>query len=384
MEPYTIGVEEEYQLVDPETGGLLSRARDVLAIDWTGETEAEVQETQVEIATRVCGSAAAVDSELRRLRFHAASAAAARDLVPVAAGLHPFSDWREHEYTSKARYLRLLERYGRVIESEHVFGMHVHVEVPEEVDRLAVIGRMRRYLPHLLALSASSPYFLGGDTGYASYRTVLNERLPCSGAPPAFGSEAEYWAFTAGLIEQGVAVDEGTIYWTVRPHHRYPTIEIRCADVCPAIDDAVAIAALARAVITAAAEESLPPDTRQRSAGADAALAADQWQAARFGLEGRVRRPDGGLEPLRDAVLRLLDDVGSTVDALGDAREVEGIPAILERGNGATRMREVDAEQGGLEAVLDWLARETVLGTGMDRRRRQRNGTRENAGRGGA
>lgn len=383
VQPYTIGVEEEYQLVDPASGGLLSRARDVLAIDWTGETEHEVQQTQVEIATRVCGSAAAVDSELRRLRFHAAAAAAARDLVPVAAGLHPFSDWREHEYTSEARYLLLLEQYGRVIESEHVFGMHVHVAVPDGVDRVAVIGRMRRYLPHLLALSASSPFYLGGDTGYASYRTVLNERMPCSGAPPAFGSEAEYWAFTAGLIEQGVAVDEGTTYWTVRPHHRYPTIEIRCADVCPAVDDAVAIASLARALVAAAAEESLPAEAGRGSAGADAALAADHWQAARFGLDGRVRRPDGGLEPLREAVRRLLDDVADTIDTLGDAREAAGVRTILERGNGATRMRAVEAEGGGLEHVLDWLIRETVLGTGMDRRRRQRGEAREDAGGGG-
>ena len=391
MRPYTIGVEEEYQLVDPATRGLVSRARDVLAADWADEAEHEVQRTQLEIATRVCGSAAEIDDELRRLRFHVAAAAASRDLVPVAAGLHPFSDWRDHEATDAPRYRRLLDRYGRVIESEHVFGMHVHVAVPPSVDRMVVINRLRPFLPHLLALSASSPFFLDGDTGYDSYRTVLNDRLPCSGPPPAFDAETDYWAFTAGLIEQDVAVDEGTTYWTVRPHHRYPTIEIRCADVCPSVDDAVAIATLARALVAAAAEGPLPPadaggtaaptsttggggDGRFGAGVADAAGAADQWVASRYGLDGRIRTAGGALSSFRDAITTVVGVLGPVARRLGDEAHVAGIHRILERGNGATRMRAVAARHGDWAPLVDWLARETVLGTGMDRRRDQRDG----------
>lgn len=369
VEPYTVGVEEEYQLVDPATGELVSRARDVLSIDWAGETGHEVQETQVEIATRVCTGADELGHELRRLRLHAATAAAARDLVPVAAGLHPFSAWQEHEHTRAPRYRRLIDRYGRVLESEHVFGMHVHVAVPPEADRMAVIARMRRYLPHLLALSASSPFFEGGDTGYVSYRTILNERLPCSGPPPPLDSESDYWAFTAALIEQGVALDQGTTYWTVRPHYLHPTIEIRCADVCPRVQDAVAIAALARALVAAAAEGILPDDDDTAPA-ADVTRRADHWQAARFGLEGCVRR-DGGLEPIGEDVRRLIDALAPVFERLGDAGELHRLMEIVERGSGARRMRSVAARYG-LTALMGWLAGETVLGTGMDRRADQR------------
>lgn len=372
MQPYTVGVEEEYQLVDPSTGGLVSRARDVLEMDWAGEGAHEVQETQIEISTRVCATVAEVDSELRRLRFQMASVAAARDLFPVAAGLHPFSRWREQRHTDAARYRRLIERYGRVIESEHVFGMHVHVAVAESVDRMWVIRRMRPYLPHLIALSASSPFFEGSDTRYASYRTILNDRLPCAGPPPPFAAEPEYWAFTADLIARGVAVDEGTTYWTVRPHHRYPTIEIRCADVCPSVDDAVAICALARGLVVAAAEGGLPDPADPAAPESDPLLTADQWQAARFGLAAKVSGPDGTLESLPDAVRRMRDRIAPFIAQAGDTACMDAVDTILARGNAARRMRSVAAETGDLTEMVGWLAGETLVGTGLDRRRRQR------------
>lgn len=370
MEAYTVGVEEEYQLVDPATGALVSRACDVLAIDWTDETGHELQETQLEMATGVCGSATELDAELRRLRLHAAAAAGARDLVPVAAGLHPFSLWQAHEHTDTDRYRRLIEHYGRVMETEHVFGMHVHVAVPPDVDRMAAIGRLRPWLPHLTALAASSPFFEGGDTGYDSYRSILNQRLPCSGPPPALRTEAEYRAYTAGLVEQGVAIDEASIYWTARPHHRYPTIELRCTDVCPRVEDAVAIAALARALVAAAGEGALLEDGPAGASAAPpaaAALVANEWTAARFGLRGLARRVDGRVEPLADGVRRLRDAVAPLAERLGDAAALEGLDVVLDRGNGATRMREVAGGDADLRPLVAWLAAETALGTGLDR-----------------
>lgn len=367
MQPYTVGVEEEYQLVDPATGGLVSRARDVLELDWAGEGGHEVQQTQVEIATRICGTAADVDSELRRLRFLMASVVAARDLFPVAAGLHPFSPWHDQRHTDAPRYRRLIERYGRVIESEHVFGMHVHVAVPDALDRMTVIRRIRPYLPHLLALSASSPFFEGSDTGYASYRTVLNDRLPCSGPPPPFAAETEYWSFTKELIDRGVAMDTGTSYWTVRPHHRYPTIEIRCADVCPRVDDAVAITTLARGLIVAAAEDGLPDPARGGDPAGEARLRADHWQASRFGLAARLGSTEGTLEPVRDGVRRLRDRVAPFSERIGDGDQLEALDTLIERGNGARRMRAVAARTGNLTEMVGWLAGETLVGTGLDR-----------------
>ncbi len=369
VEAYTVGVEEEYQLVDPATGGLVSRARDVLEMDWAGEGAHEVQETQVEIATRICATASEVDAELRRLRFLMASVAAARDLFPVAAGLHPFSRWHEQRHTDAARYRRLIERYGRVIESEHVFGMHVHVAVPDAVNRMAVIRRMRRYLPHLIALSASSPFFEGSDTGYVSYRTILNDRLPCAGPPPPFEAERDYWAFTADLVDRGVAMDEGTSYWTVRPHHRYPTIEVRCPDVCTRVEDAVAIATLARGLVVAAGEGGLPDPADTGHPSEEALLRADQWQASRFGLTARVGCADGTLQPLPDAVRRLRDRLAPFIEGAGDGDHLDAIDTILDRGNAARRMRSVAAATGDLTELVGWLAGETLVGTGLDHQR---------------
>lgn len=397
MDAFTVGVEEEYQLVEPVSGELVSRARDVLEMDWAGEAVHEIQETQIEVGTRICGSAEELCAELRRLRFHVASAAAARDLVPVAAGLHPFSRWEDQEHTQERRYQRLREHYGRVIESEHVFGMHVHVAIPESVDRMTVIKRMRPYLPHLVALAASSPVFEGGDTEYDSYRTILNDRLPCSGPPPMLESEAAYWAFTAELISLGVALDEGTTYWAIRPHHTYPTIEVRCPDVCPRVEDAVAIGALVRALALAACEGRIsPPETPHGASAGEAHERTAHWRAARFGLRARVPEGGGTTGPrIPEAVARLVDRVAPFAEELGDAALLGDIHGILERGNGADRIRarvaeeadrEADREsdgesdatadrQGarrGLREVVRWLAGETLLGTGMDRRRSQR------------
>ncbi|HET7273719.1 MAG TPA: glutamate-cysteine ligase family protein, partial [Longimicrobiaceae bacterium] len=163
-EEFTVGIEEEYQLVDSETGELQSRAADVLALDWGKEIQHEIHETMIEVGTRICSSASEVSHELRRLRFQVASAAAAEGLRIVAAGLHPYSRWQEQLDTRSERYDDIRRRYGRVIRTEHIFGMHIHVAIPAELDRVRLMTTVRRYLPHLLALSASSPIYESDDT----------------------------------------------------------------------------------------------------------------------------------------------------------------------------------------------------------------------------
>ena len=375
MSEYTVGVEEEYQLVDPKTGSLVSRARDVLETEWAGEARPEAQETMLEIGTRPCGSAADLDDELRRLRFHVASAAAAHDLVPVAAGLHPFSRWEDQAMSSAPHYERLLERYGRVVRSEHTFGMHIHVGVPDATDRMSALRVVRLYLPHLIALSASSPLFEGGDTGYASYRTILTDRYPCSGAPPAFRSEDEYWALVGKLVAAGVIESEGSVYWSVRPHHRYGTIEIRCPDVCPRVEEAVAVGTLVRVLVVAAAEGRLGDPGGANGAGdsvTDALIRSNEWQAARYGLHATLVDGGGDPKPVREEVLRLTERLLPVAEDLGDADMLARVPALLDRGNPARRIREAAGRAEGLSDVVRWLAGETLLGTGMDRRRDQR------------
>lgn len=373
---FTLGVEEEYQLVDAESGALASRARDVLATDWTMELRPELQETTLEIGTPVCASAAELDRELRRLRFQVAATAAAVGLDIVAAGMHPFSRWESHQLARGDRYREIAARYGRVARDEHNFGMHVHVAVAPGRDRIRLLNVVRHYLPHLIALACSSPYFEGEDTGYASFRMVLWRRWPTAGVPPRLASEKEYEQFTDLMLRTTAIGDPRGLYWGVRPHALYPTLEFRVTDACPRVEDAVAIAALVRALVAAAAEGLLrEPRPRGFSrAVQDSILAANEWRAMRYGLAGSLVDPEiaSGQEPVGAAVRRLVDRIAPVAEALGDTKALEHVDALLGRGNGADRMRAARDELGGLRPLIRWLTGETLLGTGLDRRSDQR------------
>lgn len=373
---YSVGVEEEYQLVDPGSGELRSRARDVLATEWAGQVEHEAQETMLEVGTRICASAGEVSTELRRLRFHVGSAAAAQELAIVAAGVHPFSGWRGHRISPGERYRKLAERFGRVIRTDHAFGMHIHVQVPAEVDRIRVLNALRVYVPHLLALSASSPIYEGDDTGYASYRCILNGRLPFSGVPPRFQSRVDHQRTVKLLLRSGAIPDEWTLYWSIRPHPTYPTLEFRTTDVCPSVDDAVAITALVRTMVVAAVEGTLaerPLSGLSRGAD-DVVLAANEWHAIRHGLHASFVDPRAkeGAVPARDAIRALLETVAPVAERMGDGAQLAHLETVLARGNGADRIREVAEGCKTLTEVVAWLARETLLGSGLDRRTEQR------------
>ena len=373
-EEFTIGVEEEYQLVDPATCDLRSSARAVLDIDWSGEIRKELQESTIEIGTSIASSSGEVAAELSRLRTQAAAAAAAHDLQVVAAGLHPFADWRGHELSAGERYARMGDTYGRIAHDEHNYGMHVHVAV--EGDRMRLLARVRRYVPHLLALACSSPFHEGTDSGYASFRMVLWRRWPGAGIPPRLASDDEYRRYVAAQIRAGVLGDERNLYWMIRPHPEYPTLEFRMCDVCPSLEDAVAIAGLARTIVCATATGALPAQDEDgwSHAALDAALADDVWRAARYGLDAPLAEAGGiaRAETARDAVLRLLDALAATADSIGEAPALAGVAAICERGNASDRMRALHERGTDLDELVRWLARETLVGTGMDRRAHQR------------
>jgi carboxylate-amine ligase len=373
---FTIGVEEEYQLIDATTGELRSRARYVLASDWTGDIKPEMQENTVEVGTRICPETSCVRDELARLRFQAAIGAEAQGLQVVAAGTHPFSHWTGQEFTDQPVYQKLRRDYRRLAESQNIFGMHIHVSVPDGVDRVAVMNVARLYLPHLLALTASSPFFLGEETGYASYRSILWRRWPRSGVPPRFRDREEYDRLLGLLLRMGRIDAPGRLYWDMRPHHEYPTVEFRVADVTPRLEDAVVAAALARGIVAGAVEGLLQepdlPDSIVQTLVSD-----NSWRAARDGPAAdfvNVSSADGmEVEPARDALLRLADQLAPLIRQLGDEEAITELPALLERGGAAARMQEHWRTNGGdLAELTQWLAQETVLGTGADRRREQR------------
>jgi len=373
---FTLGVEEEYQVVDPETGALRSSASAVREGDWTGELLPELQETTLEIGTPICSSARQAGDELQRLRFQTATVAQAKDLTIVASGLHPFASWEGHRRPDLARYRSIEHRYGRIARDEHIFGMHIHVAVPDSIERIPVMNVVRHYLPHMLALSASSPFYEGADTCFASYRTIIWRRWPNSGIPPRFQSGDEYARYVNVLLDSGVIADSGNLYWSMRAHSKYPTIEFRVTDVCPSVTDAVAIAALARTLVYAAATGVLHDDAPDNISATleQETLRVNEWRAARDGLSARVIDSTrlSGHEPMRTAIHRLVDTLARCADELGETESIMHIERILERGNAATRMKLLYAETDSLESLVGWLADETLLGTGLDRRGSQR------------
>ncbi len=376
LDAYTIGVEEEYQLVDPETGALRSRASDVLSTDWAGELQGELHETTVEIGTAVCSNSADVEDELRRRRFQAAATAAAEGLDIVAAGLHPFSSWESHGIRAAERYKAIEKAHERIAREVNIFGMHVHVGVPQHLDRTVLMEQVRGFIPHLLALSASSPFMEAEDTGFASYRSILWRQFPYTGVPPRFDSEAEYEQFIELLLRSEAIRDRGNIYWSIRPHFSYPTLEFRAMDACPRVEDAALIAAFARLLVVAVAERGL--DTPGRGSLSPelwhAVLTENEWHAGRFGLDAVLTDPvaEKSRTGIRTSLRRLLDRLAPLAAELGETVVLDRIERLLERGNAAERLRQVYAEQRSFQEVVAWLVRETRLGTGFDRRRTQR------------
>ena len=372
---FTVGVEEEYQLVDARTGALRARARYVIARDWADEIKPEMQEHTIEVETRVCEGTHCIRDDLARLRVQAAVAAEAEGLRIVAAGVHPSSPAVGHRFTDQPVYRAIREEYRELAETQAIFGMHVHVGLPDGVDRVRVSNVARLYLPYLLALTASSPFFEGRDTGYASFRSLLWRRWPRTGAPPRFGDAGELETLVRWLIETKCMDAPGRLYWELRPHHRYPTVEFRVCDVTPRLDDAIAAAALARAIVAGVAEGVLREPALPMSV-AQPLLGENSWRASRDGTEAEfvdLWAPEPRTVSAREAVLALAERLRPFAEALGDGPSLDLLAEVFDRGCAAARMRAAAREMdGGLERIALWAADETVLGTGMDRRGEQR------------
>jgi glutamate---cysteine ligase / carboxylate-amine ligase len=374
---FTVGVEEEYQLVDARSGSLRSRARAVLATDWTGEMKPEMLANSIEVGTSVCQTTEELRSDLARLRFQAAIAAEADGLRVVATGVHPFAPPGKQQFISSPVYDRLREEYRSLAYQQSIFGLHVHVGVPAEHDRVPIMNAVRHYLPHMLAISASSPLHGGQDTGYASFRSILWRRWPRSGPPPRLRDFAEYRRILDALVGTGWIDAPGRIYWELRPHHVYPTLEFRVADVTLRMEDTLLIAALTRCLVVAAAEGALPePDLPL--ALQQVILNENGWKASRDGLEAEFLVPHGGsvvVRPVSAVLEDLVERLADVAQRLGDTDALALLPSLMERGDAARRVRAKSLEfENDPAQLVSWLAGETVLGLGLDRRMEQRDG----------
>ncbi|HEX2182324.1 MAG TPA: glutamate--cysteine ligase [Rubrobacteraceae bacterium] len=364
-EEYTLGVEEEYQIIDPETRALTPRAADVLprARRTLGEGRVvpELRASQLEALTPVCRTLPEVRAELGRLRRGVIRAADEEGVRVAAASTHPFSHWREQPVTARDRYKRIIERERRMAEEQVVFGFHVHVGMRDREAALQVMNHARIWLAPLLALSANSPFWLGEDTGYASYRTQIWGSLSTAGPPGYFASLAEHDALVETLVATGGAMEPNQIYWDMRLPQELETVEIRVADVCTTIDEAVMIAGLSRALVRTCHERARAGKPRPEAR--PEVLRAAHWLASRHGLDADLVDVEAGRSvPARKEIENLLHFVRPALEEHGDWEEVSTLVSdTLERGNGATRQRRTYERSGRLEDVVD----ELVEGTGL-------------------
>ena len=368
-EEYTLGIEEEYQIVDPETrevraeGGqdVVERAQEALN---EGEAAPEILASQLETMSPVCSTLAEVRAELLRLRREASEAAAKEGRRIAAASTHPFSRWQDQQVTPKKRYRNIMEEYQRLAEELLAFGFHVHVGLSDREAAVQVMNRLRVWLAPMLALSANSPFWLGADTGYASYRMQVWGRLPSAGQPAPFESLEEYDTLVKALVASDVVAEPTKIYWDIRLSEHAETIEFRIMDVCSRVDEAVALAGLSRALVRTCheqAEREEPyPKVRPEL------VRAAHWRASRDGLDAELVDLEAGRAvPAREMIEKLLAFARAALEESGDWEEVSSLAReTLEQGNGATRQRRAYERTGRLEDVVDMLIQETAEGTG--------------------
>ncbi|MEU8003680.1 glutamate--cysteine ligase [Catellatospora sp. NPDC049111] len=360
--PLTLGVEEEFLLLDTSSGRNLPVADEVLA-RLTGQaleqSRHEFRESMIEMVTPVCGDLAQLREHLTSSRAQAAAAGAALGARLVAVGATPV---REAAITRPAaeRYERIIDRFGPVALDPALCGCHVHVGVPDRELAVQVCNHLRPWLPVIQAIGANSPFHAGVDTGYASWRSIQMERWPSLGPSPYFASAADYDRTVQQLITAGVMLDVGMVLWYARPSARYPTVEVRVADVLPTVDDAVLVAGLVRALVTTVVDDIRAgvPAPRLRTG----LLNAAHWRAARDGLEGHLVDPTTGeLVPAGELVDDLLRFVGPVLTRDGDLQTVNtGWDRLRRAGTGAERQRRVHRRTGDIHDVLAYLASETI------------------------
>src|SRR5215813_3345198 len=340
---FTIGVEEEFQIIDPATWELRSHVSELIASGTASlgdQIKQEMHQSIVEVGTKVCADVAELRHEIVSIRGELSAAAERVGLCVAAAGTHPSAQWVDQLISPGERYENIVHELQQLARSLLIFGMHVHVAMPDKQTTIDIMNAARYFLPHFLALSTSSPFWAGRETGLKSYRTAIFRRFPRTGVPDYFGSWGEYDNYINLLVELHCIDDGKKIWWDLRPHPTFGTLEFRICDVPTAPRASIAIAALAQAIIVKLYR------LRQRNLGFRryhrALIEENKWRAARWGIDGKLI--DFGKReevPMRDLALELLGFVDDVVGDLGSRREVEYVKKILADGTSAERQLQV-------------------------------------------
>ena len=362
---FTLGIEEEYQVIDPESRELASHDQqivDAASKELNDRVKAEMHQAMVEVGTKVCQNIDEAREEIRYLRGHIAKIAGDLGFKIGAAGTHPFSEWQKQLITKHPRYDEIVYELQDTARSNLIFGLHVHVGIEDRQMALHIANSIRYFLPHLYALSANSPFWEGRNTGFKSFRSKVFDKFPRTGIPDYYRSIAEYDNYVNLLVKTRCIDNAKKIWWDIRVHPFYPTIEIRICDVPLNIKETIAIAALIQALV--AKLHKLRQSNMNFMIYKRALINENKWRASRYGIDGKLI--DFGKEAEVDTpelIYEILDFVDDLVDELGSREALAHIPKILENGTGADRQLQIFEETGDLQNVVDFIMKETLKET---------------------
>lgn len=361
----SIGIEEEYQTIDPETRDLRSHiASELLPAAKRALQESvkpEMHQAVIEVGTKVCRDIKEAREDIRSLRQHMISMAAENGLLLAAASTHPFADWKVQEIYPDPRYHQVVEDMQLIARANLVFGLHVHVGIEDRNSAIHIMNSMRYFLPHILALSTNSPFWMGMQTGFKSYRCKVFERFPRTGIPDTFANWSEYETFVNLLVRTNCIDNGKKIWWDIRPHPFFDTLEVRVCDIPMRLDETIAIAALIQA--TMAMLWKLHASNKSYRIYGRALISENKFRASRYGIDGKLI--DFGKEeeiPTRELMLEYLAMIDEVVDELGSREEINYIHQMLKMGTGADRQLKVYQETGDLKKVVDYMVSETQVG----------------------
>ena len=363
FEQFTLGIEEEFQIVDPQTRELKSHVSEILdegKLLLGEKIKPEMIQSMIEVGTGVCANIQEAREDITKLRCIISSLARKKGMEIAAASTHPFSKWSDQKIFDDERYEFLVQELQMVARSLLIFGVHVHVGIKDLDRRIHIMNAARYFLPHVLAMTTSSPFWLGFNTGLKSYRSEVFKKFPRTDIPDHFESFQQFQSYVDLLVKMNCMDDAKKIWWDVRPHPYFPTLEFRICDIPTRVDDTIAVAALFQAIV--AKLDSLIDKNLGFRLYHRRLIQENKWRAIRYGLDGKLL--DLGKQKevhVKDLIRELLDFVDDVVDELDSRKEIEHIHTILERGTSADEQLRVYHESGEkFEPVVDMLIKNTM------------------------
>ncbi len=365
---FTLGVEEEFQIIDPETRELRSHIQEILEdgkVILAENVKPEMHQSVVEMGTDVCKDIHEAREQVTRLRKNLAELAVKNGLRIAAAGTHPFSHWKDQQITDHPRYHTIVTDMQQVARANLIFGLHVHVGVTDREIAIHIMNAARYFLPHVFALSTNSPFWLGRNTGFKSYRSKVFDRFPRTGIPDYFNSLAEYDNHVNLLIKTNCIDNAKKIWWDIRTHPVFNTLEFRICDIPMTVDETITLAAIMQALV--AKLHNLIKQNLGFRLYRRALIAENKWRAARYGIHGKLidfgKKEEVEYKILVNELLEFIDDV---VDDLGSREEIQKVYNILHNGTGADRQIKVWEETSDLKKVVDYIIDETHVGLNVN------------------